>query len=163
MHLPAVHPILEAREAAEAPTPRPVVVAVDLIKTYGSGEAAVTALGGVSASFTAGRFSAIMGPSGSGKSTLLHCLAGLDTVDSGKVLIGDTDITRLKDKQLTRLRRSAIGFVFQSFNLLPTLTAAENIELPLRIAGRRLDRDWLDGIVRTLGLGDRLGGLEEGR
>ena len=160
MQLPAVHPILEARDAAggaaEAPTPRPAVVAVDLVKTYGSGEAAVTALGGVSASFTAGRFSAIMGPSGSGKSTLLHCLAGLDTVDSGKVLIGDTDITRLKDKQLTRLRRSAIGFVFQSFNLLPTLTAAENIELPLRIAGRRLDRDWLDGIVCTLGLGDRL-------
>ena len=157
---PAVHPILEAGDAAggaaEAPTPRPAVVAVDLVKTYGSGEAAVTALGGVSASFTAGRFSAIMGPSGSGKSTLVHCLAGLDTVDSGKVLIGDTDITRLKDKQLTRLRRSAIGFVFQSFNLLPTLTAAENIELPLRIAGRRLDRDWLDGIVRTLGLGDRL-------
>ena len=160
MQLPAVHPILEARDAAggaaEAPTPRPAVVAVDLVKTYGSGETAVTALGGVSASFTAGRFSAIMGPSGSGKSTLLHCLAGLDTVDSGKVLIGDTDITRLKDKQLTRLRRSAIGFVFQSFNLLPTLTAAENIELPLRIAGRRLDRDWLDSIVRTLGLGDRL-------
>ena len=160
MQLPAVHPILEARDAAggaaEAPTPRPAVVAVDLVKTYGRGEAAVTALGGVSASFTAGRFSAIMGPSGSGKSTLLHCLAGLDTVDSGKVLIGDTDITRLKDKQLTRLRRSAIGFVSQSFNLLPTLTAAENIELPLRIAGRRLDRDWLDGIVCTLGLGDRL-------
>jgi putative ABC transport system ATP-binding protein len=160
MQPPAVHPILEAGDAAggaaEAPTPRPAVVAVDLVKTYGSGEAAVTALGGVSASFTAGRFSAIMGPSGSGKSTLVHCLAGLDTVDSGKVLIGDTDITRLKDKQLTRLRRSAIGFVFQSFNLLPTLTAAENIELPLRIAGRRLDRDWLDGIVRTLGLGDRL-------
>jgi putative ABC transport system ATP-binding protein len=95
------------------------VVAVDLVKTYGSGEAAVTALGGVSASFTAGRFSAIMGASGWGKSTLLHCLAGLDTVDSGKVLIGDTDITPLKDRQLTRLRRSAIGFVFQSFHLLP--------------------------------------------
>ena len=163
MQLPAVHPILEVREAAEAQTPRPAVVAVDLVKTYGSGEAAVTALGGVSASFTAGRFSAIMGPSGSGKSTLLHCLAGLDTVDSGKVLIGDTDITRLKDKQLTRLRRSAIGFVFQSFNLLPTLTAAENIELPLRIAGRRLDRDWLDGIVRTLGLGDRPSELSGGQ
>jgi ABC-type lipoprotein export system ATPase subunit len=167
MQLPAIHPILEAGDAAEAPTPRPAVVAVDLVKTYGSGEAAVTALGGVSASFRPGRFSAIMGPSGSGKSTLLHCLAGLDTPDSGEVLIGGTDTTRLKDKQLTRLRRSAIGFVFQSHNLLPTLTAAENIELPLladevlfladgRLAGE-LETPTVSAVL------DRLGGLDEGR
>jgi putative ABC transport system ATP-binding protein len=158
MHLPPVHPVLEAHEAvgATAPTPAPAVVAVDLVKTYGGGPAAVTALDGVSATFAAGRFSAIMGPSGSGKSTLLHCLAGLDSVDSGRVLVGGTDLTRLTDRQLTRLRRATIGIVFQAFNLLPTLTAAENIELPLRIAGRRPDPGWLSEVIGTLGLGDRL-------
>jgi putative ABC transport system ATP-binding protein len=160
MRLPDVHPILEAcgavGAATEPPAAQPAVVAVDLVKTYGAGEAAVTALDGVSVSFTTGRFSAIMGPSGSGKSTLLHCLAGLDSVDAGQVLVGGNDLTRLGDRQLTRLRRSTIGIVFQAFNLLPTLTAAENIELPLRIAGRHTDQDWVDSIVGTLGLGDRL-------
>ncbi|MEZ5179926.1 MAG: ABC transporter ATP-binding protein [Acidimicrobiales bacterium] len=105
----------------------------------------------------AGRFLAVMGPSGSGKSTLMHCLAGLDTLSSGHVLIGNTDLGTLKDKELTRLRRDRVGFVFQAFNLIPTLTAGENIELPLRLAGRSPDRDWVDAVVATVGLGDRLG------
>ena len=130
--------------------------AVDLSKVYGEGDTRVTALDRVSVEFAAGRFTAIMGPSGSGKSTLMHCMAGLDTVTSGSARIGDTELGGLKDKQLTRLRRDQIGFVFQSFNLLPTLTALENITLPMDIAGRKPDRQWLDRVVGTVGLADRL-------
>ncbi|HEU5159268.1 MAG TPA: ABC transporter ATP-binding protein [Streptosporangiaceae bacterium] len=131
--------------------------AVEIVKTYGGGPGAVTALDHVSVEFGHGRFSAVMGPSGSGKSTLLHCMAGLDSVDEGTVLLGDTDLTRLGERRLTRLRRERIGFVFQSFNLLPTLTAAENIVLPARLAGRTVDRSWLDQLIDAVGLGDRLG------
>ncbi|WP_420751872.1 ABC transporter ATP-binding protein [Rhodococcus sp. O3] len=130
--------------------------AINLKKIYGTGETAVHALAGVTADFAAGEFTAIMGPSGSGKSTLMHCLAGLDAATSGSVLIGDTDLTSLSDKQMTQLRRDRIGFVFQAFNLVPTLTALENITLPLDIAGRKVDRDWLDTVVSRLGLGERL-------
>jgi putative ABC transport system ATP-binding protein len=130
--------------------------AVEVTKTYGRGAAAVRALDGVSVAFAAGRFAAVVGASGSGKSTLLHCLAGLDTVDSGSVFLGDTDLSGLSDVELTRLRRDRIGFVFQSFNLLPTLTAGENVVLPLRIAGRRPDRAWVDRVVEAVGLADRL-------
>ncbi|MER7849905.1 ABC transporter ATP-binding protein [Kitasatospora sp. NPDC096077] len=125
-------------------------------KAYGSGETRVTALDAVDVDIQRGRFTAIMGPSGSGKSTLMHCLAGLDTVSAGRILIGDTEITGLKDKQLTRLRRDKIGFIFQAFNLLPTLNALENITLPMDIAGRRPDQAWLDQVVQTVGLADRL-------
>jgi putative ABC transport system ATP-binding protein len=128
----------------------------DLVKVYGTGEAAVRALDGVSVDFESGRFTAIMGPSGSGKSTLMHCAAGLDTVTSGAVTLGQTPLTGLSDKALTRLRRDRVGFVFQSFNLLPTLTAAQNIRLPLELAGRRPDRQWFDHVVAVLGLTDRL-------
>jgi putative ABC transport system ATP-binding protein len=131
----------------------------DLVKVYGAGEAAVRALDGISVEFESGRFTAIMGPSGSGKSTLMHCAAGLDTVTSGAVFLGDTRLTGLSDKALTRLRRDRVGFVFQSFNLLPTLTAAQNIRLPLELAGRRPDRQWFDHVVGVLGLTDRLGHL----
>ncbi|OQQ27097.1 peptide ABC transporter ATP-binding protein [Prescottella equi] len=130
--------------------------AVNLTKVYGSGDTQVHALAGVSAEFARGEFTAIMGPSGSGKSTLMHCLAGLDAASSGAVLIGATDLTTLSDKQMTQLRRDRIGFVFQAFNLVPTLTALENITLPLDIAGRRADQQWLDTVVDRLGLRDRL-------
>ena len=133
------------------------VRAVEVSKTYGSGPAAVTALDHVSVGFATGRFSAVMGPSGSGKSTLLHCLAGLDSPDRGKVWLGETELTSLGERQRTRLRRDRVGFIFQSFNLLPTLTAAENLTLPLAIAGRRVDRAWLDRVVDAVGLRDRLG------
>ena len=129
---------------------------VGLTKTYGTGEARITALDDVSLDVAAGEFTAVMGPSGSGKSTLMHCCAALDRADSGSVFIGDQDLTTLKDKGLTRLRRDQIGFVFQSYNLVPTLTAEENILLPLAIAGRKPDREWYDGVVATVGLGDRL-------
>ncbi|MFJ2868734.1 ABC transporter ATP-binding protein [Kitasatospora sp. NPDC087314] len=125
-------------------------------KAYGAGETRVTALDAVDVDIQRGRFTAIMGPSGSGKSTLMHCLAGLDTVSGGRIWIGDTEITGLKDKQLTRLRRDKIGFIFQAFNLLPTLTALENITLPMDIAGRRPDQAWLDQVVETVGLAGRL-------
>ncbi|GAA2139124.1 ABC transporter ATP-binding protein [Nocardioides koreensis] len=125
-------------------------------KLYGSGDAAVVALDDVSVGLGQGHFTAIMGPSGSGKSTLLHVLAGLDRPSSGEVFLGDTEITGLGDKRLTMLRRDRIGFIFQSFNLLPTMTAAENIVLPLRIAGRKPDPDWVDSIVATVGLSGRL-------
>ena len=129
----------------------------DLVwKVYGQGEAAVHALRGVSAEFERGRFTAIMGPSGSGKSTLMHCLAGLDTVSSGEVYIGATKVTGLGDAGLTRLRRDKVGFIFQQFNLLPTLTAEENITLPLAIAGRKADPEWYKTVIDTVGLGDRL-------
>ena len=132
------------------------VRAVDVWKTYGAGDAAVTALRGVSVALDRGRFVAIMGPSGSGKSTLMHCLAGLDTVSSGEVCIGDTNLNGLSDRRLTTLRRDQVGFVFQQFNLLPTLTALENITLPLAIAGRRPDPRWLATVVDAVGLADRL-------
>ncbi|QBF47173.1 ABC transporter ATP-binding protein [Janibacter limosus] len=128
----------------------------ELRKVYGKGEASVAALDGIDLDIGGGQFTAIMGPSGSGKSTLMHCLAGLDAVTSGHAYIGDTDITRLKEKDLTRLRRDRIGFVFQAFNLIPTLTAEENILLPLAIAGRAADPAWFDLVVDTVGLGDRL-------
>jgi putative ABC transport system ATP-binding protein len=125
-------------------------------KAYGSGETRVTALDAVDVDIQRGRFTAIMGPSGSGKSTLMHCLAGLDTVTEGRIWIGETEITGLRDKQLTRLRRDKIGFIFQAFNLLPTLNALENITLPMDIAGRKVDTAWLDQVVSTVGLADRL-------
>jgi putative ABC transport system ATP-binding protein len=128
----------------------------NLVKRYGSGQAAVTALDGVSIEIPAGSFTAVMGPSGSGKSTLLHCMAGLDTADSGRLWIGGDDITSMPDRQLTRLRRDRVGFVFQAFNLLPVLPAAGNITLPLDIAGREPDRAWLATVVETVGLADRL-------
>ncbi|TDC62842.1 ABC transporter ATP-binding protein [Actinomadura sp. GC306] len=127
-----------------------------ITKVYGHGDARVVALDGVTVGIPRGRYTAIMGPSGSGKSTLMHCMAGLDSVDSGEVYIGDTELTRLKDKQLTRLRRDKVGFVFQAFNLVPTLTALENITLPMDIAGRRPDREWLDTVIDTVGLRPRL-------
>ena len=132
------------------------VRAKQVTKVYGEGGTRVVALDDVSAEFGRGRFTAIMGPSGSGKSTLMHCLAGLDSVTSGQVFIGDTEVTRLDEKALTTLRRDRIGFVFQSFNLVPTLTALENITLPLDLAGRSPDKAWLDTVIDTVGLRDRL-------
>jgi putative ABC transport system ATP-binding protein len=142
----------EPPEAAAVPAAR----AVELTKVYGEGDTRVVALDQVTVDVERARLTAIMGPSGSGKSTLMHCLAGLDTATSGRVLIGDTDLTTLGDRDLTRLRRDRIGFVFQSFNLLPTLTALENITLPMDIAGRRPDPEWLDRVIDTIGLRDRL-------
>ncbi len=136
--------------------PRAAARTVRLTKTYGRADTAVTALDGVDLAFEAGRYTAVMGPSGSGKSTLLHLLAALDRPTSGAVFLGDTDVSSLSERALTRLRRDRIGFVFQSFNLVPTLNAVENITLPQRLAGRRPDRAWLDRVVATVGLGDRL-------
>ncbi|GIH09608.1 ABC transporter ATP-binding protein [Rhizocola hellebori] len=137
-------------------TMTPAARAVEVWKVYGTGEAQVQALRGVSAEFERGKYTAIMGPSGSGKSTLMHCLAGLDTVNAGTVYIGETQVTGLGDAGLTKLRREKVGFIFQQFNLLPTLTAAENITLPLAIAGRQPDKAWYDTVILTVGLGDRL-------
>ncbi|MER8182923.1 ABC transporter ATP-binding protein [Kitasatospora sp. NPDC094015] len=130
--------------------------AVGLNKVYGDGETRVVALDEVSVAFGQGEFTAIMGPSGSGKSTLMHCMAGLDTVSSGSATIGDVELVGLNDRRLTQLRRDRIGFVFQAFNLLPTLTALENITLPMDIAGRKPDQQWLDRVVETVGLSGRL-------
>ncbi|MFD0338106.1 ABC transporter ATP-binding protein [Streptomyces sp. NPDC127117] len=130
--------------------------ATDLSKVYGEGETRVTALDQVSVDFPQGEFTAIMGPSGSGKSTLMHCVAGLDSFSSGSVRIGDTELGTLKDKQLTQLRRDKIGFIFQAFNLLPTLTAYENITLPMDIAGRKPDAEWVRQVIDMVGLSDRL-------
>jgi putative ABC transport system ATP-binding protein len=130
--------------------------AVEAVKIYGDGPGAVRALDGINLDLPAGQFTAIMGASGSGKSTLLHCLAGLDSLTSGRVMIGDTDLSLLNDRELTRLRRDRVGFVFQAFNLVPTLSASENITLPIDIAGRTPDRAWFDQVVKTLRLGDRL-------
>jgi putative ABC transport system ATP-binding protein len=127
-----------------------------LTKVYGEGETLVTALREISVAFERGRFSAIMGPSGSGKSTLMHCLAGLDSITSGTALIGDVEINTLSDKALTLLRREAVGFIFQAFNLIPTLTALENITLPMDIAGRKPDQAWLDTVIDAVQLRDRL-------
>lgn len=135
----------------------PAARAVALVKTYGSGDTKVTALDGVSVEFARNEFTAIMGPSGSGKSTLMHTMAGLDSFDSGSVEIGETDLAALNEKQLTALRRDRLGFIFQSFNLVPTLTAEENITLPTDIAGGRVDREWFEEITQRLGLSHRLG------
>ena len=129
---------------------------IDATKVYGTHSTEVRALDGVTVAFETGHFSAIMGPSGSGKSTLLHCIAGLDTLTSGKAFIGDVDLSTLDDNDLTELRRDRVGFIFQSFNLVPTLSAQENITLPLRLAGRKGDREWIDRVVETVGLEDRL-------
>jgi len=133
-----------------------IVAAHDVSRRYGEGEAAVDALANVSVGFPAGRFAAIMGPSGSGKSTLMHVLAGLDRPTSGTVTVGDVELTALDDKALTQLRRDRIGFIFQTFNLLPVLNAEENILLPLSIAGREPDREWFDRLVDAVGIRDRL-------
>jgi putative ABC transport system ATP-binding protein len=146
-----------ADHSTAAPSPaRWAARAVEATKVYGKGDAEVRALDGVTIGFEAGRFTATMGPSGSGKSTLMHAVAGLDTLTTGQVFIGDVEVTGMKEKQLTRLRRERIGFVFQSFNLIPTLTALENITLPRSLAGQKVDPEWLDTVVDTVGLRDRL-------
>jgi putative ABC transport system ATP-binding protein len=134
----------------------PAARAIDLIKTYGTGEVAVRALDSVNVEFERGRFTAVMGPSGSGKSTLMHCMAGLDAPSEGRAFVGEDEIGRLDDAGLTQLRRDRIGFVFQSFNLVPTLSAAENITLPADLAGTHVDREWFDALVAQLRLADRL-------
>jgi putative ABC transport system ATP-binding protein len=131
--------------------------AVAATKVYGRGSTTVTALDDVTVQLPAGHFTAVMGPSGSGKSTLMHCLAGLDSLTRGQVFVGDVDLGTLSEKELTRLRRDRIGFVFQAFNLVPTLTALENITLPSLLAGRQPDREWVDGVIATTGLADRVG------
>jgi putative ABC transport system ATP-binding protein len=143
-------------EPRAATSTNPAARAQELTKVYGRGETRVVALDQVSVRFDRSEFTAIMGPSGSGKSTLMHCMAGLDTISAGSVRIGDTELGPLKDRQLTRLRRDKIGFVFQAYNLVPTLNAAENITLPLNIAGRGADQAWLERVVTTVGLADRL-------
>jgi putative ABC transport system ATP-binding protein len=130
--------------------------AEEVTKVYGTGATAVRALNNISVEFAAARYTAIMGPSGSGKSTLLHCLAGLDRVTAGRVLLGDIDITAVSEKELTVVRRDKVGFVFQSYNLIPTLNAIENITLPLALAGRKPERAWLNRVISTVGLADRL-------
>lgn len=134
-----------------------MIIAKDVSKAYGQGPNVVQALDHVTVGFDTGAFAAIMGPSGSGKSTLMHCLAGLDTVTSGSILIGDIQVSGLSDRQLTLFRRDHVGFVFQSFNLLPALTAEQNIRLPLELAGRQPDPRWFREVVDVLGIGDRLG------
>jgi putative ABC transport system ATP-binding protein len=134
----------------------PIVSAHELVRVFGEGDTAVRALDGVTVGFPTGRFTAIMGPSGSGKSTLMHCLAGLDRPTSGRVVVEGVDLGTLDDRQLTQLRRDKFGFVFQFFNLLPVLTAEENILLPLTLAGKKPDREWLDNLIAAIGLGDRL-------
>jgi putative ABC transport system ATP-binding protein len=149
--------ILPVPRSADAAAGKPPAArASSLTKVYGEGETSVTALDAVDIDIERERFTAVMGPSGSGKSTFMHCLAGLDSATSGQVWIGDVDVTRLKDDDLTRLRRDAVGFIFQAYNLVPTLTALENITLPLDIAGRKPEQSWLDTVVDTLGLADRL-------
>ncbi len=149
----------EHRASAEPATGHPARAAaraVDLRKVYGAGDAEVDALDGVTVEFYVGEFTAVMGPSGSGKSTLMHCMAALDSTTSGQVYLGDDELSGLNDKRLTVLRRDKIGFVFQAFNLVPTLTAKENILLPISIAGRSPDQAWVDQVIDTIGLGDRL-------
>ncbi|MEU1532487.1 ABC transporter ATP-binding protein [Streptomyces fagopyri] len=137
-------------------TTRPAAGVTGAVKVYGSGDTAVRALDGVSVGFPAGRFTAIMGPSGSGKSTLMHCAAGLDTLSSGTAYIGDTELGTLDDRRLTLLRRDHVGFVFQAFNLIPTLTVAENITLPLDLAGTKASPEWIDALIDVVGLRERL-------
>ena len=138
------------------PTSPAIVSTTELSRVYGEGETAVHALRGVSVGFPAGQFAAIMGPSGSGKSTLMHLLAGLDRPSSGSVVVDGSELSTLDDKGLTRLRRDRLGFVFQAFNLVPVLTAEENIVLPLTLAGRKPDKEWHDTLIAAVGLGDRL-------
>jgi putative ABC transport system ATP-binding protein len=140
-----------------APGDQPAARTVDAVKVYGAGETQVRALDGITVDFPTERFTAIMGPSGSGKSTLMHCVAGLDTLTSGRVEVEGVDLTTLNDKALTRLRRDRIGFVFQAYNLVPTLSALENIRLPMDLAGRAPDGAWLDNVIDTVRLRDRLG------
>jgi putative ABC transport system ATP-binding protein len=147
--------LLQPQTAATATRPA-AARAVSATKTYGRGDTQVTALDHVTVDFRAREFTAIMGPSGSGKSTLMHSVAGLDSLTSGQVFIGDTELSSLDDRRLTRLRRDKIGFIFQAYNLVPTLTAYENITLPSALAGRKPDQDWVDLVVETVGLGDRL-------
>ncbi len=142
--------------AAQPSEARAAARAVDAVKVYGSGNTEVRALDGVNIAFEQGRFTAIMGPSGSGKSTLVQCMAALDDLTGGRAYIGDTDLSTLTDKELTRLRRDRVGFIFQAFNLVPTLTAIENITLPLELARRAPDRQWVDSVIATVGLEDRL-------
>jgi putative ABC transport system ATP-binding protein len=149
---------IDQNVAAQAPARlgRAAARAIGAVKVYGKGETAVRALDGITVSFSTGAFTAIMGPSGSGKSTLMHCLAGLDTLTSGQVYVGDTDLSDLDDRDLTVLRRDRVGFIFQAFNLVPTLTAGENIVLPLTLAGRKPDPSWMQQVIGSLRLGDRL-------
>ena len=147
---------LTSGRSTDAGQASPAAQAVDLRKTYGTGQATVQALAGVDVTFERGRFTAVMGPSGSGKSTLMHCMAGLDRPTSGQAFVGGQDVGRLDDAGLTRLRRDKIGVVFQSFNLVPTLTAGETITLPADLAGTKVDQDWLGYLVRQLGVADRL-------
>jgi putative ABC transport system ATP-binding protein len=145
--------------AATHPSPATATAAagaIDAVKVYGKGDNEVRALDGITVQFETGRFSAIMGPSGSGKSTLMHCVAGLDRLTDGQVYIGDVYLSQLHDKALTQLRRDKVGFIFQAYNLVPTLNALENITLPVSLAGRKPDQDWLDNVVTTVGLTDRL-------
>ena len=142
--------------AVTEPSIRIAARAEDLVKVFGAGETAVTALDSVSVTFPHAELTAIMGPSGSGKSTLLHCMAGLDTVTSGRAWVGDTEISQLDEAGLTRLRRDRLGFIFQAYNLLPQLTAAENITLPLDLAGAKPERSWLDQVIEAVGLRSRL-------
>ncbi len=150
----SVRDIPAQRTGVEAP---PAARSVRLTKVYGEGDTRVVALDAVDVAFRAGQFTAIMGPSGSGKSTLMHCMAGLDAVTHGQAYIGATELSSLNDRQLTMLRRDKVGFIFQAYNLLPTLTALENITLPMDIAGRRPDQQWLDTVIDTVGLRPRLG------
>jgi putative ABC transport system ATP-binding protein len=149
--------ILVQAERPDPSNPEAVVTARDLVRRYGQGDTAVDALRGVSVDITAGRLTAVMGPSGSGKSTLMHILAGLDKPTSGEVYVAGQNVAEMGDTELTKLRRDHIGFIFQFFNLLPMLTAAENIALPLKLAGGKPDQAWLDELVQTVGLTDRLG------
>lgn len=147
------------RPSVENMTLNPALRVVDLVRTYGSGDSSVRAVDHVSLDIAANQLTAIMGPSGSGKSTLMHCAAGLDRPDGGQVIIGDSEITALDDDALTLVRRDQISFVFQSFNLLPTMTAADNIRLPLRLAKKTFDEDWFASVVRMLDIEERLGHL----
>ena len=149
--------IVEQEPSGDAsPATVPAARAIDLVKTYGKGDAIVHALDGINVEFESGRFTAVMGPSGSGKSTLMHCMAGLDTPTSGRTFVGDREIGRLDDAGLTQMRRDQVGFVFQSFNLVPTLNARENITLPCDLAKTKVDPEWFDYLVAQLGIGDRL-------
>ncbi|MFD8999412.1 ABC transporter ATP-binding protein [Streptomyces sp. NPDC059582] len=156
MTRPTPTPTPTSTEASTSTASRAAARVVDAVKVYGAGDTAVRALDGVNVTFPAGRFTAIMGPSGSGKSTLMHCAAGLDTLSSGAAYLGDTELGTLDDRRLTLLRRDRIGFVFQAFNLVPTLTVAENITLPLDLAGGGHDAEWIDELVGIVGLRDRL-------
>ncbi|MGA9077660.1 MAG: ABC transporter ATP-binding protein [Acidimicrobiales bacterium] len=148
---------IDAAAQSDAPSSgRPAARAAELVKVYGKGDTAVRALDGIDVEFARGRFTAVMGPSGSGKSTLMHCMAGLDSPTSGQVYVGEDEIGGMDDKGLTQLRRDRIGFVFQSFNLVPTLTAGENITLPAALAGRSVDSSWFDFLVDQLAIRDRL-------